>query len=276
MAEFGKTNSLKVIRMAPPGAYLQFNDEEVLLPNKYVAEDLQIDDEVEVFVYKDSEDRLVATTLKPMAELDQFAALEVVDVAPFGAFLDWGLEKHLLVPKSEMQEPMEVGKKYVVKVVMDYKTDRIVGVSKLGVFIRTDAEYEEGEEVKAQVVGINEMGYKLLVNESYWGLLYKNEVFKPIKQGDSIVGFVKKVREDGKLDISLRRPGRETQEGDAAQILKMLQEAGGQMAVSDKTDPETIKALFGLSKKAFKRAIGSLYKQKLISIKPEGIQVTND
>lgn len=261
--------------MAPPGAYLQFNDEEVLLPNKYVPENVEVDQEIEVFVYKDSEDRLVATTLKPLAEVDEFAALEVVDVAPFGAFMDWGLEKHLLVPKSEMQEAMQVGKKYVVKVVLDHRSNRIVGVSKLGVFIRTDADYEFGKEVKAFVVGETTIGYKLLVDDSYWGLLYKNEVFKPVKQGDALTGFVKKIREDGKLDITLRRPGKETQQGDAERILEMLKEAGGQMAVSDKSDPETIKAIFGLSKKAFKKAIGTLYKQKLITIKPEQIQLTN-
>ncbi|MCB0497434.1 MAG: hypothetical protein KDC79_14930 [Cyclobacteriaceae bacterium] len=273
MAELGQTNILKVNRMAPPGAYLQYNDEEVLLPNKYVAENLEVDDEVEVFVYKDSEDRLVATTLEPLAKVGEFAALKAVDVAPFGAFLDWGLEKHLLVPKSEMQEPMQVGTKYVVKVVMDHRTSRIVGVSKLGVFIDSSIEYDERQEVKALVVGVTDIGYKLLVNDCSWGLLYKNEVFQPIQQGDSLTGFVKKVREDGKLDISLRKPGRETQEGDAALILRMLTEAGGQMAVSDKSDPETIKAIFGLSKKAFKKAIGSLYKQKLITIEPEKIRV---
>ncbi|MCB0504538.1 MAG: hypothetical protein KDC58_03455 [Cyclobacteriaceae bacterium] len=273
MAEFGKSNTLKVNRMAPPGAYLQFNDEEVLLPNKYVSESLKVDDEVEVFVYKDSEDRLVATTLEPLAEVNEFAALEVVDVAPFGAFLNWGLEKHLLVPKSEMQEPMQIGKKYVVKLVLDHRTNRIVGVSKLGVFIRTDAEYETGQEIKALVVSPTDIGYKLLVDNMYWGLLYKNEVFKPIEQGDAINGFVKKVRDDGKLDISLRKPGKVTQEGDAELILKLLKEAGGQMAVSDKSDPETIKAVFGLSKKAFKKAIGTLYKQKQILIEPEKISI---
>lgn len=231
---------------------------------------------MEVFVYKDSEDRPVATTLRPYALLEEFAALEVVDVAPFGAFLDWGLEKHLLVPKSEMQEPMVVGKKYVVKVVMDYKTERIVGVSKLGAFVRTDAEYDSGDEVTALVVGVTDIGYKLLVDESYWGLMYENEVFSSIKQGDSITCYVKKVRDDGKLDIVLRRPGRSTQEGDAALILEKLNEAGGSMAISDKTDPETIKATFGLSKKAFKRAIGTLYKQKLIVIEPNNIRITTD
>lgn len=275
MAQLGKTSTLKVNRMAPPGAYLQFNEVEVLLPNKYVSEDLKIDDEVEVFVYKDSEDRLVATTLKPLAEIDAFAALEVVDVAPFGAFLDWGLEKHLLVPKSEMQEPMQVGKKYVVKVVLDYRTERIVGVSKLGAFIDSSIDYEEGQEVEALVVGITEIGYKLLVNSCSWGLLYKNEVFQPVQQGDALTCFVKKVREDGKLDVTLRKPGRATQEGDAAHILNLLNEAGGQMAVSDKSDPETIKAIFGLSKKSFKKAIGTLYKQKLIVIDPEHIKLTN-
>ncbi len=273
MADFGKMNTLTVNRFAPPGAYLQFNEEEVLMPNKYMAEGLAEGDEVEVFVYKDSEDRLVATTLKPLAQVGEFAALEVVDTAPFGAFLEWGLEKHLLVPKREMQEEMRVGQKYVVKVVLDHLTNRILGVAKLNAFIFDNAEYERGAEVDGLVVSQTDLGYKILVDSKYWGLLYGNEVFKNIEQGDAIKCFVRKVREDGKLDLSVRNPGEETQQTDADQILELLNMNGGKMNVSDKSDPELIKETFGLSKKAFKKALGTLYKQKVILIEPESIKV---
>jgi uncharacterized protein len=273
MADFGKVNTLKVNRFAPPGAYLQFNEEEVLMPNKYMAEGLAVDDEVDVFIYKDSEDRLVATTLKPLAQVGEFAALEVVDTAPFGAFLEWGLEKHLLVPKREMQDEMRVGRKYVVKVVVDHLTERIVGVAKLNAFIFDDAAFDRGAEVAGLVVSKTDLGYKVLVESKYWGLLYSNEVFKTINQGDSISCFVRKVREDGKLDLSIRNPGEETQQSDADQILELLKMNEGSMNVSDKSDPELIKETFGLSKKAFKKALGTLYKQKLISIDPQSISL---
>lgn len=273
MADFGKMNTLKVNRFAPPGAYLQYNEEEVLMPNKYMAEGLAEGDEVEVFVYKDSEDRLVATTLKPMAQVGEFAAMEVVDTAGFGAFLEWGLEKHLLVPKREMQEEMRVGKKYVVKVVLDHLTDRIVGVAKLNAFIFDDADYERGAEVKGLVVSKTDLGYKVLVDSKYWGLLYSNEVFKEINQGDAINCFVRKVREDGKLDLSVRNPGEETQQTDADSILELLKMNGGSMNVSDKSDPELIRETFGLSKKSFKKALGTLYKNKLIEIDPTAIKL---
>jgi len=274
MADFGKMNTLKVNRFAPPGAYLQFNEEEVLMPNKYMAEGLAVDDEVEVFVYKDSEDRLVATTLVPLAQVGEFAALEVVDTTGFGAFLEWGLEKHLLVPKREMQDEMRIGKKYVVKVVIDHLTERIVGVAKLSAFIFDNAEYERGAEVDGLVVSITDLGYKILVDSKYWGLLYGNQVFKNLEQGDAITCYVRKVREDGKLDLSVRNPGEETQEGDAGEILALLKMNGGTMNVSDKSDPELIKETFGLSKKGFKKALGTLYKQKLIKIDTQSITLT--
>ena len=275
MADFGKINTLPINRFAPPGAYLAFNDTEVLLPNKYVPEHSKTGDELEVFVYKDSEDRLVATTLKPLAQVGQFAAMEVVDVAPFGAFLDWGLEKHLLVPKREMQNNMQIGGKYVVKVVLDHLTNRIIGVAKLSAFIYDDAQFERGTEVKAWIVSQTDLGFKLLINDKYWGMLYANEVFEPVEQGDLLNCFVRKVREDGKLDVSLRNPGAATQQNDADKILTLLQQNNGQLPVSDKSDPQVIKSTFGLSKKAFKKAIGSLYKQKKIDIHPAFIKLVN-
>lgn len=273
MADFGKMNTLTVNRFASPGAYLQFNEEEVLMPNKYMAEGLAIDDEVEVFVYKDSEDRLVATTLKPLAQVGEFAAMEVVDTAPFGAFLEWGLEKHLLVPKREMQDEMRVGQKHVVKVVIDHLTERIVGVGKLSAFIFDNADYERGAEVNGLIVSKTDLGYKVLVDSKYWGLLYSNEVFNPLEQGDAIKCFVRKVRDDGKLDLSIRNPGEETQQSDADHILELLKMNNGVMNVSDKSDPEIIKETFALSKKAFKKALGTLYKQNLIKIEPSKITI---
>jgi len=172
-----------------------------------------------------------------------------------------------------MHEEMRVGQKYVVKVVLDHLTDRIVGVAKLSAFIFDDAEYERGAEVDGLVVSQTDLGYKVLVDSKYWGLLYGNEVFKTIAQGDAIKCYVRKVREDGKLDLSVRNPGEETQQGDAGEILELLKMNGGKMNVSDKSDPELIKETFGLSKKAFKKALGTLYKQKIIKIEPQSIEL---
>jgi predicted RNA-binding protein (virulence factor B family) len=196
-----------------------------------------------------------------------------VDTTPFGAFLEWGLEKHLLVPKREMQEEMQVGKKYVVKIVLDHLTNRILGVAKLNAFIFDNAKYERGTEVEGLVVSQTSLGYKILVDFKYWGLLYGNEVFKNINQGDAIKCCVRKVREDGKLDLSVRNPGKETQQNDSNKILELLKINGGKMNVSDKSDPELIRETFGLSKKTFKKALGTLFRQKLILIEPKSISI---
>jgi predicted RNA-binding protein (virulence factor B family) len=274
MADFGKLNNLSINRFASTGAYLQFNEEEVLLPNKYLTEEMNINDEIEVFIYRDSEDRLIASTEKPFAQVGECVPLEVVDIVPFGAFLEWGLEKHLFVPNSQMHTPMSHGKKYLVKIVIDEQTNRLIGVSKLNPFISKDPKFKKGDAVSAFVIDKSDLGFKVLVEEKYWGLLYANEVFKPLEQGDKLTCYVKLVREDGKLDLSLKQAAWKEQKTDASHVLDILKSNGGTMEISDKSDAESIKKAFGLSKKAFKRALGCLYKEKTIQIEPFEIKIT--
>lgn len=269
----GQLNVLKVSRLSDYGAYLFLEDDEVLLPNKFVPEGLKPDDEIEVFVYTDSEDRLVATTQQPAGVLNDYVALEVVDTAPFGAFLDWGLDKHLLVPNSEMERTMEVGKKYVVRIVLDHRTGRLIGVSKLRAFLKSGEELEEREKVRAMVIGESDLGFSMLIEDRYLGLIYRNEVVEELAIGDYHNCYVKNVREDGKVDLMLRLPGKATIDSDASSILEKLRSHNGELPYNDKSDSEEIHIFFGISKKAFKRAIGSLYKERLINITDNGIQL---
>ncbi len=267
----GIINELKVSRHSDYGAFLFYGEEEVLLPNKFVPEGLAEGDEVEVFVYTDSEDRLVATTQTPKGILNDFVALEVVDVAPFGAFLDWGLDKHLLVPNNEMERPMEIGNTYVVRILLDHRTNRLIGTSKLRAFMRPAENLEEREKVRALVTGKSELGYSMLIEDRYQGLVFHNEVIGKLNIGDYHDCYVKLVREDGKVDLMLRLPGKETIDSDAELVLNKLNENDGQLPFNDKSDPADINDFFGLSKKAFKRAIGTLYKNRTIEINQKGI-----
>ena len=272
----GLFHDLVVLRLTVHGAFLKFGEDDVLLPKKFVTDDLQPDDIVHVFIYTDSEDRIVATTQEPKGILGDFVAMEVVDVLPFGVFVDWGLDKHLFVPSSEMESSIQTGETHVFKIVLDYRTNRLIGVNKIEAFLSSASELEEGEAVRGIVFKQTELGYKVLVDDRYAGLLYKNEVFSPIAVGDSITCYVKQVRDDGKLDLVLRLPGKKTIDSDAELVLNQLNENDGVLELSDKTDPEIIKNKLGLSKKAFKRAIGTLYRNKLIIIKPQHIELVND
>jgi predicted RNA-binding protein (virulence factor B family) len=269
----GIYNDLQVNRLTIHGAFLQFAEKEVLLPKKFVEDHLKPGDIIRVFVYTDSEDRLVATTQEPKGVLNEFVGLEVVDVLPFGAFLDWGLDKHLFVPNNEMDSLMAVGEVHVVKIVLDYQTNRLIGVGKIGAFVKPATDLEAQEKVRGIVAKRTDLGYKVLVDDRFSGLLYHNEVFVPLSVGDRITCFVKQVREDGRLDLILRLPGRETIDDDAAMILQKLKENDGILELSDKSDAGDIKNELGLSKKAFKKAIGSLYKLKLISISPNRVKL---
>jgi len=272
----GLFHDLVVLRLTVHGAFLKFGEVDVLLPKKFVTDDLQPDDIVHAFIYTDSEDRIVATTQEPKGILGDFVAMEVVDVLPFGVFVDWGLDKHLFVPSSEMESSIQTGETHVFKIVLDYRTNRLIGVNKIEAFLSSASELEEGEAVRGIVFKETELGYKVLVDDRYAGLLYKNEVFSPISTGDSITCYVKQVRDDGKLDLILRLPGKKTIDSDAELVLNRLTENGGMLELSDRTDPEIIKNELGLSKKAFKRAIGTLYRNKLIIINPQHIELVND
>jgi predicted RNA-binding protein (virulence factor B family) len=277
MQELGLVSRLPIQRFTDNGAYVLLSDNgEVLLPKRYLTGEEKERDEVDVFIYTDSEDRPVAVTDTPKAVLDEFAVMEVKDVTPFGAFVDWGMIKDLFVPKSEMQRPMEVGKKYLVRVCLDYQTNRLIGVSKYEDFLITDTRgFEEGQEVQALVFDRTDLGFKALMENSFEGLIYKNEVFQPIAIGDTVRAFVKKIREDGKLDLQLTPIGRQKFEEGAELILERLKKTGF-LPLHDKSDPEVIKKELGMSKKHFKQAIGQLYRKNLILIKDTGIDLVGE
>ncbi|MCU4165917.1 CvfB family protein [Carboxylicivirga caseinilyticus] len=271
----GKYNTLRVVKEVDFGVYLDGGEKgEILLPTRYVPDNTKVDDELKVFIYLDSEDRLIATTEEPFATVGEFANLQVKSVTKIGAFLDWGLMKDLLVPFREQEEKMEEGKYYPVYIYLDEESNRIVATSKLYTVLNNLLpEYEPGQEVDLFVYDKADIGYKVVVNELHSGMLYHSQLFQPIKIGDRLKGFVQKVREDDKIDVSLQKPGYEAIEGQAAEVLTILKEKGGYLAVSDKSAAELIYKIFKMSKKSFKKAIGTLYKQRLIIIEKEGIKL---
>ena len=275
MAEIGKINTMKINRAVDFGVYLDGGEEgEILMPKKYIPEGKQIGDEVEAFVYMDSEDRPVATTEKPLVQVGQFGALKVLEVNELGAFADWGVLKDLLIPYAEQRENLEEGQSVVVYVYLDKVSRRIVGSAKVEKFLDTFAlDVEEGDEVDLMVFGKTPLGYKAIVNGLHTGVLYKNEVFKPLRIGDQMKGFIKKIREDEKIDLSLSKVGFEQSKDLTSIIIAKLKENGGFLRVTDKSNPDVIYQLFGESKKTFKKAVGHLYKQRMIEIEEEGIRL---
>jgi predicted RNA-binding protein (virulence factor B family) len=275
MIEIGKTNRLTAARRAPPGMYLARDGQEVLLPNRFVAEGLEIGAELDVFVYTDSSDRPVATTQKPAAEVGQFACLTVIDVSPHGAFLDWGLDKDLLLPLPEQEARLRKGERVVVAVCLDEHTQRVMASSRLGQFLEPPTSPPApGAPVELLVYRQTELGAQVIVDDRHAGLVYASETFAPLTVGDRVTGYVRRLRDDGKLDISLRAPGAAGRDEDTRALLQALTASGGQLALHDDSAPEEISARLGMSKKAFKRAVGNLYRQRLVRLTPEGIQLT--
>lgn len=275
MISVGKTYALEVIKTVDFGFYLDAkNLGEVLLPRKYARRDLCQGDCIEVFLYLDSEDRPVATTQIPKAQVGEFAYLSVLDTTDVGAFLDWGLDKDVLVPFAEQHRPMEVGRAYLVYLYLDKIDGRIVASSKIDKFLDDNKanNFKPQQAVDLIIANSTELGYKAIINHSHWGVLYKNDVYQRLSFGQSIKGFIKHIRPDGKIDLSLQG-GQETRDKYADIILHYLKEQNGFAAVHDKSDPQLISDLFGMSKGAFKKAIGGLYKQKLISIGKDGIRL---
>lgn len=268
MADVGMMNKMVVIREADHGLYLtDETDTDVLLPIAAVPEGCKIDDEIEVFVYRDSEDRIIATTLEPYAMVGDFAYLKVISVSKVGAFLDWGLQKDLLVPFKEQKHRMNAGQSYVVYVYLDEDTDRVVASSKLNKYLNdTPAEYQEGEEVDLVIFEKNDLGYQAIINLEHTGMIYENEVFQSLQIGQQLTGYINKIRSDGKIDLILQKTGYKNMGPHVELILEYLKENEGAMPITDKSQAELIYATFGISKKNFKKAIGALYKQKLISI----------
>ena len=275
MATIGTLSELEVVKTVDFGVYLAGGMHgEILLPKRYIPENCQVGDRIEVFIYLDSEDRLVATTEKPLAMVGEFAMLKVVEITSFGAFLDWGLMKDLLVPFREQQEKMEKGKSYLVYVYLDNESQRIVATSRLDKCLgNIPVDYEAGEEVDLIIAGKTELGYKAIVDNSHWGVIYHNEVFQPLHPGEKLKGFIKQIRPDEKIDLRLDKPGYEKIDSISQGILDQMKAAGGFLPVNDKSDPDLIVKTFRTSKKNFKKAIGSLYKQHLITIEENGIRL---
>ncbi len=276
MLNIGKINTLKITRRVDFGVYLDGHEYgEILLPGKYVPTDSIIGSEIEVIVYLDSEDRLIATTESPLAMVGEFCMLKTIMVTPVGAFLDWGLAKDLLVPFREQKQKMVRGKRYLVFIYIDEATDRIVASSKLDKFLSPPpSKLRSGDEIEALIAEKTDLGYKVIINNSYPGMLYKNELFREIKVGQRIPAYIKKIREDEKIDVSLHPPGFKKVNDITDVILTVLKSNGGFMPVNDKTAPDEIYSLFGVSKKTFKKALGVLYKEKRIFITNEGIKST--
>lgn len=269
----GEYNQLIVNRQTDNGLYLiDPNNDEVLLPNRYVTDAIAIGDEIIVFVYKDSEDRLVATTETPKLLLHQFGVLEAKSITGIGAFFDWGLQKDLLVPFREQYSEVEIGKKYIVYLYLDETSDRLAGTTFVTRYLDKETiTVEESEEIHALVYGETEIGYQLIVNNLHQGMIFKNEIVNPLQYAEEIVGYVRQIRSDGKLDISLQKIGHESIEPNADMILDYLGKNDGTLYLTDKSSPEDIYECFRISKKLFKKALGSLYKRKLISLQDDKI-----
>jgi len=270
----GQKNRLRVIRQRDPGAFLDggvFGS--ILLPQRYVPDNCQDGDLVEVFVYLDSEDQLIATTDIPKLMVGQFGCLKVAELSPVGAFLDWGLPKDLLLPFSEQRHPAEQGKRYLVRAYLD-NTNRIAASTKLDKFLdQQPARYRRHQKVELIVAERTELGYKAIIDQSHWGLIHHQDLFQALRYGQRISGFIKQQREDGKIDILLEEPGYAPVGDLSQQIMQLLQHEGGFLALTDRSSPEQISRLFGVSKKKFKMAIGALYKERLIAIEADGIRL---
>lgn len=275
MVEIGKYNTLKIVKDLDFGVYLDGGDDlEILLPARYVPRNVKPGDEVEVFIYHDNEGRIIATTAKPLAIVGEFQWMECKSVNDMGAFLEWGLMKDLLVPFREQKMPMREGKWYLVYVHLDHVTKRIVASARVDKFLdNIPPVYEFNQEVDLLVADETEIGYKVIINNLHWGLVYHNEIYRRLERGEHLKGYIKEVREDEKIDVSLTRLGYEKVEGIAGIILDALKVQKGFLPVHDKSPAEEIYSLFGCSKKSFKQAIGALYKKKLISIEPAGIRL---
>lgn len=272
IGDLGKFKVLKAVRESPHGLYLLNKEEEILLPNKY-CEGYKVDDEIDVFLYKDSEDRPVATTEIPYLSVSEIKPLEVVELVPFGAFVDMGLEKHLLVPKTEMLPDMQVGARYLIKLMVDFRTERLIGVAKIEAFSTVPETIEINQALRGYVYQKTELGFKIWVDQGFIGLVYHNQIFEPLAIGDQVNCWVDEIRDDGKVDLRLKQGGMASMEKDAETLLEYLKAHEGVSSITDKSSPDSIKDEFGMSKKAFKRAVGILYKQKLIILAPDKIEL---
>lgn len=274
--EIGKINKLKVVRKTDFGFYLQDeNNDEVFLSKSMDTEEINIDDDKEVFIYKDAKDRIVATTSKPNIYLGEFAYLKVREISKHGTFMDWGLPKDLLVPYNEQSDNMKEENWYIIYMLKDEKNNRLIGSNKITKFlVFNNIDLKQGEEVDLLLYKMIDLGMNVIVNNKYKGLIFASDIHKNLNPGDKIKGFVKQVREDGKIDIVLEPIGYKLSiDKNSEIILKALKQNEGFLELTDKSSPEDINQQLGLSKKAFKRSIGNLYKQKIVEIYNDGIKL---
>ncbi len=273
MIELGNYNELEILRDTSVGLFLGNGEgNDILLPNKYIPEAYEIGDTLSVFCYLDHSERPVATTLEPEITVNEFQLLKVVEVNEFGAFMDWGLEKHLLVPFREQRTKMKENHWYVVFCYLDQQSNRLVASNKIDKFLNNDTlTVKEGDIVELVVTRLTDLGYEVIINHSHKGLVYSNEIFKKISVGDNTKGVIKKIRPDHKIDVSLQPLGEKILEPAANKIYELLIAHGGFLGLHDKSDPEIIKEELQMSKKTFKKGIGTLYKARKIEIKKDGI-----
>ncbi|BDY06631.1 S1-like domain-containing RNA-binding protein [Ferrimonas sp. YFM] len=278
MVRIGHYNRLSVVRLSDYGVFLDGGKfGHILLPRKFVPKDTEIGTEIEVFLYFDSEDQLIATTQKAKACLGEFALMQVVDVNNAGAFLDWGLDKDLLVPYNQQKVPMEKGRHYVVHIYQDHHTERLAASTKLDRFVsEKPGRFKRMQKVDLLLTNKTDLGFKAIVNDSYWGVLYHNEIFREVRVGQRLTGYIKWVRDDGGVDLTLNPPAAEAVDQLEAQVLKHLADNQGFSHLGDKADPEAIKRVFKVSKKVYKRTLGSLFKAGKISIDSDGIRLKEE
>jgi uncharacterized protein len=278
MSQIGRMNTLRVLREVDFGVYLDGEElGDILLPRKEVPPGTKIEDSVEVFIYFDSADIIIASTKKPKTQVGEFALLTVIDNNDMGAFLDWGLLKDLLVPFREQSHKLLRNHDYVVHTYFDRVSNRIAASTKLDKFLSTTPpRYSVGDKVDLFIVNRTDLGYRAIVENEHWGLLYRDEVFQPLEQGMRIEGYIKLLRPDGKIDLSLQIPGGQHLDAASEKILEALKSNAGFLPLTDKTPPEEIYREFGLSKKVFKRCLGGLYKKRLIKLEPGGIKLIGE
>lgn len=275
MPNIGKMNELRILRQSDCGLMLDGEDlGAILMPNRYMPEQWEVDDVLEVFLMLDSEDRLTAVRDRPYAMVGEIAHLKVVSVTQVGAFLDWGLPKDLFVPYREQKIPLREGQSYVVFIYFDQESRRIAASTKLDHYLdQTASCYTEGEQVELMICAKTDLGYKAAVNGRHWGVIFYNEVFQKLDRGQKVVGYIKQLREDGKIDLTLKDPAVNDLPELPERVLQYIKDQGGFIPITAKTPPEEIYELFGVSKKNFKRAVSALYKDRLITLDEDGTRL---
>ena len=276
MLTIGKYNKLKVSKKSQKGFYFQADENEIFMPIQNNLDELEIGQEISVFVYQDNDNNILATTKKPFAQLEEFALLTVKDVKDFGAFLDWGIDKDLLAPNRQQKVPMKSSYHYIVYLYNDEATGRITASSRWTDFINYEPNtLKENEEVELLIADKSDLGYNAIINNKYVGLVYSNEIFEPLKPGDRKKGYIKTKREDNKIDLMLQPKGYKHVENSKDKIIEILQRNDGFLSINDNSSPEEIYQKLQMSKKAFKKTIGGLFKERLIEILPDGIKLLN-